>query len=299
MVKAVFGNFEAMEKTSTVGAVAAVYRKALEREHGPAETRAIVRAVFEGRVGLPVPELAPERLLTPQEQDGLQHILERLLKGEPLQYILGEVGFMGLRIGVDPRVLIPRPETEELVHRVIKSHTDPPQKVVDIGTGSGCIALALKKAWPKTWVLGLDVSEGALAVAKENGLRNGLAVEWHSADALGPGLVPLLRPDFPGQRVLLISNPPYVPLGDRAAMAEQVLAHEPHQALFVEDDDPQRFYRAIAKAADHALEDACEIWFEVHHLHATATAELMAGAGFVVELLRDISGNYRFVRARG
>ncbi len=283
----------------TIKAFLDEHREALIVLHGPDEARAILRAVFQDRLGLAVPELEPDRVLSLEELASLQHTLQRLRAGQPLQYVLGHVEFHGLRIAVDPRVLIPRPETEELVDRIIRASDQPPTTIVDIGTGSGCIALALKKAFPQAKVFGLDISSSALELARMNAQANGLEVEWTACDALGPELLPLLKKLRSPGGMLVVSNPPYVPVSDKGSMQKQVLEHEPHLALFVDDADPQLFYRAIATAAASARVQGDRLWFEAHYLHAAGTINVVKAAGFEeVKLIKDLSGNPRFISAQ-
>lgn len=276
------------------------YRQALLPAHGAAEARAILREVLRHNLGLATPELEPERILSPEEERAVRQLLDRVLGGEPLQYVLGAVEFHGVYLAVDPRVLIPRPETEELVDLIVRSAGQPPDRILDIGTGSGCIALALKKAFPAAEVLGIDRSAEALALAAQNAQANGLSVGWRELDALSHDLATVMKAERPDQRTLVVSNPPYVPLSDKAEMAPNVIDHEPHMALFVEDDDPHRFYRAIATAARQAFRTGDELWFEAHYRHASETAEVIRAIGFKhVELLHDLSGNPRFIHAWG
>lgn len=283
----------------TVHDLLAEYREALIPVHGQSGTRAIIRAVFADRIALSVPELEPERLLTDEEVRMLREPLDRIRAGEPLQYVIGHVEFHGLRLKVDPRVLIPRPETEEMVDRIVGTQHQAPDRIVDIGTGSGCIALALKKAFPQARVIGIDRSPAALDLAKVNSATNRLHVEWMEADALGPDLLLQVKAHAPQERTLLVSNPPYVPHADKASMDVQVLQHEPHLALFVEDADPQLFYRAIAAVAATTLNPGDTLWFEAHFKHAMETASVVKVAGFRnVQLIKDLSGNPRFIHAR-
>ncbi len=285
-------------KRNTVLALLDQYREALTPTHGQAETRAILRAVLYDRIGLSVPEVELERELSDEEIRLLTEALDRIGAGEPLQYALGHVDFHGLRLAVDPRVLIPRPETEELVDRIITSYSLAPECIVDIGTGSGCIALALKKAFPQARVIGLDRSMGALGLAKANGASNDLEVEWVECDALGPQLLPLLEREWCPGRTLIVSNPPYVPQRDKAYMQEQVLRYEPHLALFVENNDPHKFYRAIAAAVAVIMHPGDALWFEAHYQYAPETAVVVKEEGIgEVDLIHDLSGNTRFIHA--
>jgi len=277
----------------------APYRNALLPTHGEHDARAIIRAVLHHELGIAVPELAPERMLSTEQAARLEQVFARILANEPLQYVLGHVEFHGVRLAVDPRVLIPRPETEELVERIVQlSRPLEPVCIVDIGTGSGCIALALKQAFPSARVSGMDRSAPALALAQANGTLNGLAVEWTESDALGPDLLPWLQAGWAPGRTIVVSNPPYVPRIDCAQMQPQVLLHEPHAALFVPDDDPHRFYRAIAAAVALCAVPGDELWFEAHYRFAPETARVVEAFGFrKVELMDDLSGNPRFIRA--
>lgn len=272
------------------------YRQALLPAHGAAEARAILREVLRHNLGIAAPELEPQRTLSPEDERAVRKLLDRVLGGEPLQYVLGSVPFHGLRIAVDPRVLIPRPETEELVDLIVRSTRQAPHRIIDVGTGSGCIALVLKKSFPTADVMGFDRSAEALALAAQNAEANRLTVSWREVDALSPELAEMMGAKEPGQRTLVVSNPPYVPLRDKAEMAPNVLEHEPHMALFVGDDDPHRFYRAIATAAQQAFRTGDELWFEAHYRHAPQTAEVIRAIGFKhAELLHDLSGNPRFI----
>ncbi len=287
-----------MESTP-IHVLALEYKNALQPVHGQAEARAIIREVFGDCVAIPFPELAPDHLLSPSEVASLRSLLARILTGEPIQYVLGHVQFHGLRLAVDSRALIPRPETEELLQRMLDTLPFNPELIIDVATGSGCIALALKKAFPLAQVIGVDLSHEALALAASNGAATGLDVQWMQADALGPQLPLLLNQAMRGPHNLLVSNPPYVPIQDKADMSPQVLAHEPHMALFVEDTDPQIFFRAIAMAGFQAMHAGDVLWLEGHYIHAPETASLVREAGFPeVELLDDLSGNHRFIRAR-
>lgn len=282
----------------TVAEVMEQFSRSLIPMLGPEETKAVIRAVLHERIGLPFPELDRQRKISPADAQTVGQDLHRLRTGEPLQYVLGHVQFHGLRIAVDPRALIPRPETEELVDRIIRSRAKAPASIVDLCTGSGCIALALKKAFPNAVTTGLDLSMDALDLARTNAAALNLLVEWQRADVLSTELETLLRAAKGAGDTLVVSNPPYVPEGDREGMAEQVLLHEPHLALFVKDHDPQAFFRAIAGAAASVLGHGDALWLEGHHRHAAETKVVVEACGFrEVELISDLSGNLRFIRA--
>ncbi|MCC6840262.1 MAG: peptide chain release factor N(5)-glutamine methyltransferase [Flavobacteriales bacterium] len=283
---------------TTVGSLLIAARQRLSLLHGPDGAKAITRAWVQDRLALAVPELERERTIPAGQIHLLDKDLDRLAAGEPLQYVLGRVEFHRLRIAVDPRVLIPRPETEELVELIIRSCAKVPDRIVDVGTGSGCIALALKQAFPSAQVIGVDISEAALELAGENASANGLEVQWIKANALGEELPGLMQSMLSGPGNLVVSNPPYVPRSDSSAMQAQVLDHEPHLALFVDNSDPHCFFRAIASAAAPSFHPGDALWFEGHYRHAPETVQVVVDAGFPhAEMIADLSGNPRFIHA--
>lgn len=277
----------------TVGAMHERYISALAELHGMQEAKAITRLVFENTFGWDRIQLDANHatLLDDQGKEKLLNTLDRLLKGEPLQYIIGEVHFMGLTIRVAPGVLIPRPETEEMVDRIIRKGK-PPTRILDIGTGSGCIALALKHVFPTAAVIGVDVSQAALDIATTNAERLGISVLWQWADVLQNKDV------YDQEYDLIISNPPYIPEAEANTLCTHVRAHEPSLALFVTDKDPLLFYRSIAENAFGALVKGGSLWFECHLKYADEVATLLKNFDYVqVELINDLSGNQRFVHA--
>ncbi len=238
-----------------------------------------------------------QRLLEPTNQitegDLLLIIqsINRLLDNEPIDYILGNTEFYGLRFNVGKEVLIPRPETEELCDWIILEETSSDLKVVDIGTGSGCIAITLAKHLKKATIYACDVSESALMVAKENAAFNSVTVIVKAFDVLG---------NFPIEEKLdiIVSNPPYVLESDKAEMKKNVLDFEPHLALFVEDNDPLLFYRRIAEHAKNRLNTKGRLYFEIHERYAGAVQSLLSEMGFSnVEIREDAQGKERMLRA--
>ena len=268
------------------------YRTQLAARYPEEEVRAILRSVFQERMGWDAAQLEVKRFESMSESELLKVYLplKRLVAGEPLQYVLGEVHFHGQRLQVDKRVLIPRPETEEMVDRIVRSGIVP-SRIADIGTGSGCIALALKNSFPRADVVATDSDQGALVVAMTNGKRTGIQVQWELGDALNDG--------FPqGSFDLIVSNPPYVPVGLTDSLAAEVLDHEPHLALFVPDDEPLCFFRAIGTWAFGSLRSGGALWFETHHDQALPVLEVLISFGFAkAEVLLDLSGKERFVHA--
>ena len=218
--------------------------------------------------------------------------MQRIASGEPLQYVIGQWDFRDFTLKTDARALIPRPETAELVRWVADdARRDGAVSLLDVGTGSGCIALSLASLLPGVGVEGWDVSEGALRVARDNGRRLGLAVRFLRQDILAP-VLPDVRFD------VVVSNPPYVTEAERAGMERNVLCWEPASALFVPDDDPLRFYRAIARFATRALPPGGKLYFEINQAYGSATVRLLEDMGYArVELRRDLSGNDRMIKA--
>lgn len=219
----------------------------------------------------------------------LRQAVKRLEQGEPLQYVLGHTEFMGLTIHVNPSVLIPRPETEEMVAKIMESEYQP-LRVVDVCTGSGCIALALKHAYPRAEVIGVDLSAGALEVARQNAAHHQLDVEWLQADAR------LLKLD--GQVDLVVSNPPYVPQREAESLAPHVREHEPALALYVPNEDVLAIARGVVVFAWNSLKGGGHLWFEFHRDYCSLLANELSSMGFAdVEVWNDLNGNQRFVKA--
>lgn len=217
----------------------------------------------------------------------------RAAAGEPLQYIFGYTEFCGHRIYVEPGVLIPRPETEEMTMMIIRENGGFNGAVTDLCTGSGCIAIALSLAFPGAVVTATDLSDAALAVALRNIRGTGATVNLVRADILkdDPAHVP--------ESNIIVSNPPYVTLREQAAMHRNVLDHEPHEALFVPDDNPLLYYRAIASVAGARLLPGGTLWLEVNENLAGETASLFAPSLYrEVQVIRDMRGKDRFVKAR-
>lgn len=269
--------------------------KELRQRYTENESDSIVRLVME-HVGYPLmatlrdPDHIPDETVISQ----IKTIAAEIHTGIPIQYILGQTYFCDLPIKVDKNVLIPRPETEEMVEHIRAMTIEPPQRIIDLGTGSGCIALALKQYFPDAEVWGLDISRQALLVAGENGRKNKLHVNWGYMDLLNHH--PL---DQWEAFDLLVSNPPYVLNSERIAMTAQVLDYEPESALFVEDDNPLIFYAAIASFCKLHLADRGEIWLEINEAFGEECASLFTKEGFSrVRILRDIHEKERYIHVR-
>ncbi len=238
----------------------------------------------------------PERELTLTHQEEANKILTQLKTGEPLQYILGNTEFYGLKFLVNPSVLIPRPETEELVEWVLSSWQLPVSSgyILDIGTGSGCVAISLKKNLPGAQVSAIDISPEALQTAKQNAELNEVDVNFIEADILN--LTSAI--DIPNSEII-ISNPPYVTLADKKQMHANVTDFEPHTALFVQEDDPLIFYKAIANFSFNNLTKGGLLFFEINENYGREIVELLENSGFKnVELRKDMSGKDRMIKAQ-
>ncbi len=220
----------------------------------------------------------------------LEEILSRLKKNEPYQYVFGKCEFYGLEFRVTPDVLIPRPETEELVEWVL-SENSMVDRFLDIGTGSGCIAVTLGKKIPAAAIHAWDISDGALAIAAENAAYNGVVVQFLKRDILQ---------SFSAETSfdVIVSNPPYVMESEKVTMEENVLHFEPHEALFVPDNDPLLFYRRIAEVALAMLHEGGRLYFEVNRTKGASICSMLQQRGFLeVESRNDLSGNLRMIKA--
>jgi len=234
----------------------------------------------------------PERTISESELLKIHFGIKDLLKNKPIQYVTGKAEFYGLTFNVNSKVLIPRPETEELVEQVLKKYpADKPLEILDVGTGSGCIAISLKHYLPKSKVTAIDVSGFALEVAKENSNLNNTPIDFKKVDFLNPDALADLD-SFD----VIVSNPPYVRPSEKIHMKENVLAYEPAIALFVEENDALVFYRAIAEfCSTHLLKKG---WFfcEINQYLHDEVCDLFNKAGFEnVQADRDLFGNYRFI----
>ena len=232
-------------------------------------------------------------------QAELEEITKRLLDSEPVQYILGQADFYGRTFHVEPGVLIPRPETEHLCSLITKHVAigSPNRTILDIGTGSGCIAITLALDIPNSQVTAWDISPIALRVAKGNAEQLGAQVTFKEVDMLSLPYSPPFG-GVGGGWDLIVSNPPYICNKERAKMEQNVLAHEPHTALFVPDDDPLLFYRAIAQYGQTALNPDGELYFEINPLYADALKELLSTMSYHdIEIKDDQFGKKRFIQA--
>jgi release factor glutamine methyltransferase len=268
--------------------------------YGVREAKAIAQMVYEIRYGMTLSDLLAERDAdVPQEE--LMLLLQRLERQEPVQYILGQADFCGRSFFVNKHVLIPRPETEELCRWILEKVDKMPCSILDIGTGSGCIAITLAASCPQAKVTAWDISEGALAVARENARRHEVKVTFEQVDVLNIPLTPSpshLLTSSPSPYDLIVSNPPYICDREQTAMEANVLNYEPHVALFVPDDDPLLFYRAIAHLAASALRPGGWLYFEINPRYADALGDLLSDLSFHdIEIKDDSYGKQRMMRA--
>jgi release factor glutamine methyltransferase len=229
---------------------------------------------------------------TKEQQTQIELYAEQLILGKPIQYILGKAWFMGNELMVNEHVLIPRPETEELVEWIISyaSIMNKPLSIIDIGTGSGCIPIALKLALPLCSLTGLDISKEALAVAEINANNAKASIEWIEQDILNTAALDHTYD-------IIVSNPPYIPIREKANMQEQVVSFEPSIALFVSNEAPLIYYKAIAKMAKQNLSTNGQLFFEIHYDQGKAILALLDELNFHAELRQDSYGKNRMIRA--
>jgi release factor glutamine methyltransferase len=296
------------------------YKSELEGLYGVNEIEAITLLVISEVCELSKAKVKafPETSLSQSQEKLLAEILTELKTGKPVQYVLGRTEFYGLPFYVNPSVLIPRPETEELVEWVIASAGSlqlavgsaqlaigskqfAGGKIMDIGTGSGCIAIGLKKYLPAFEVSAIDISPDALKTAEENAVLNQVDINFIEADILknpGPSHISNLIAIAIGTQIsIIVSNPPYVTLYDKTQMHTNVTDFEPHTALFVPEDDPLIFYKAIADFAVQNLEPNGLLFLEINENYGEQTVQLLAYKGFKnIELRKDISGRDRIVK---
>lgn len=289
--------------------------KRLTAIYNEREAQAIVRTVLDALFGMSLTDICLGKVtqLSADDTTRLEKIMQRLEKSEPVQYVLGAEWFAGRLFDVAPGVLIPRPETEDLVKWTCdeakekednskeergkeekevskKGEEAPHPSILDIGTGSGCIAITVALALPQARVTAWDISTDALAIAAGNAHRLGASVRFEHQDALS-------APDDEERWDVIVSNPPYICDRERADMSDNVLSYEPELALFVPDSDPLLFYRAIARYASKALKPGGRLLFETNTAYAHEVAQTMANEGFTaIEVRNDCFGKPRMVK---
>ena len=265
----------------------------LKEEYPPHEVNSFFNLLTEAFLGMTRLQVAldPDKEISEQEQQKLEDALQRLQKHEPIQYILGETEFFGLTFKVDKNVLIPRPETEELVEWILSDVKDREQtiSILDIGAGSGCIAISLAKNISHAKVTAIDISEGALEIAKTNAENNKVNVEFIQQDILG-------AETLPSKYDIIVSNPPYVRELEKKEMQANVLNNEPAGAMYVKDEDPLVFYRKITALAKENLEPGGALYFEINQYLGEETKALLTNNYFTASLKKDIFGSDRMLK---
>ncbi len=278
------------------------YASELETIYGSDEANALIMILLEHYFSLDRVKIAmnPELRLSESELLTLHFAVKELLKNKPVQYIIGETEFCGMRFFVDENVLIPRPETEEMVKKIAscrdKACLVPTGcDILDIGTGSGCIAISLAKLLTDSKVTAVDVSEKALNVARKNAKANEVNVRFILDDILNPQNPELID----NQYDIIVSNPPYVCKSEKSEMRANVLDYEPSSALFVSDNDPLIFYRRIIEFAQKALKPGGEVWFEINEKFGEEMKNLCLEMGFKnAEIIKDFRERDRILRAK-
>ncbi|MDR1725846.1 MAG: peptide chain release factor N(5)-glutamine methyltransferase [Bacteroidales bacterium] len=266
----------------------------LKTIYSPNECRSLALILIEYYAHISVAEAlsAPETTINESELLEINFAVKELKNHKPVQYILGQTTFCGITIKVNESVLIPRPETEELVNIIIEENNNFNGKIADLGCGSGCITLALAHFLPNSEVTGFDLSEKALSVAKENsvslGENNHLRVKFCKKD--------ILTPNFTDETFdIIVSNPPYVREKEKTMMKKNVLCFEPQEALFVPNEDPLKFYRAIAKFAEKNLNSKGKIYLEINENFAKDTLNLFIFSNYKSKIIKDLFAKERFI----
>ena len=269
-------------------------KKTLAGHYPDAEASALTKMLLVEGLGFSTLELfgGKDKKVLKKDLDLLHEMSKRLLNDEPIQYIIGKETFCGMTFEVNDRVLIPRPETQDLVDWITdESHGKRSLRILDMGTGSGCIAISLAKRLPQAQVEAWDISEGALETAERNALRNEVKVSFHKKD--------ILSASVEGEQWdIMVSNPPYIAEREKADMEANVLDWEPSNALFVPDDDPLLFYRSIARLGINGLTEGGKLYFEINRAYGKETVEMLQSLGYQDVILRkDRYGNDRMIKA--
>lgn len=273
------------------------FREELKEEFPPGEVETFIFYCFEAYLNFTKKDLLLRKNEYVNESELLKFnfAVKQLKLHRPIQYILGKTEFYGLSFNVNEHVLIPRPETEELVELIIRENKEMKEiRILDIGTGSGCIAVSLKKNIPHANITAIDVSEDALEVAKQNALNNQADISFFHQDILNKDSLffnDLNRYDC------IVSNPPYVLFSEKIAMEKNVLEHEPHLALFVSDEDPLLFYKIIADFSALHLRPGGKLYLEINSAYGPETKQLLEKKGFKNPvLISDLNNKNRILR---
>jgi release factor glutamine methyltransferase len=282
-----------LPKENTFRSFRQLFRDHLADMYEPSEIDAIFRSAVKDKLALSWNHGLLNERFSESDINRLSPVLSELVTGRPLQYVVGHCEFLGCVIKVDESVLIPRPETEELCEIMLKENDRQlPISVLDIGTGSGCIPIALKKHAPAWQVSALDISSDALRLAEKNALDNMTEIRLYQSDVLtNSGLF--------GKFDIIVSNPPYIAEEEKVEILDNVLVHEPHVALFVPDTDTLLFYRRILELSRESLNQNGKIYFEINERFGDEMHDLMRAAGFTsCNVMNDLSGKQRFASCR-
>ncbi|HJC96029.1 MAG TPA: peptide chain release factor N(5)-glutamine methyltransferase [Candidatus Phocaeicola gallinarum] len=270
-----------------------IKQKLIAASYAETEASALARWILEEEFGFSTLELyaGKDTDFPMEKRKRLNDILVRLARFEPIQYIIGKTEFCGLTLKVSSDVLIPRPETAELVDWIVSDCPQSGLRVLDIGTGSGCIAITLAERMVEAEVSAWDISEKALAVARENALHNNVRIAFSCMDVFN-------EPTATSVFDIIVSNPPYITESERTEMERNVLDYEPETALFVPDTDPLRFYRRIAHIGNQMLKPGGKLFFEINRAYGSETAAMLKYGGYSqVEVRSDSYGNARMIKA--
>lgn len=269
-------------------------KETLGKFYSTSETDSLTRIIMQSVTGRSIPMILCDKntKLTANQEIKIDEIVNRLSRYEPIQYILEETEFFGLKFFVNENVLIPRPETEELIELILKDHQDnKPINILDIGTGSGCIAIALKRFLPQASVTAWDVSPLALDVARRNAKTNSCNIHFDLVDILA---------SYPTEQHfdVIVSNPPYVLESEKQQMDNNVLDYEPHLALFVPDNKALIFYERIADVGTELLNKGGKLYFEINASKGDETVDMLESKKYTdISLIKDLSQNDRITKA--
>lgn len=266
-------------------------KQSLNTYYPESEISGFLRIIIEHITGKPyATAILGQELLSLIQVEDIQHIIDRLKQNEPIQHIIGETEFYGMPFFVNKDTLIPRPETEELVELIINDNNKKSSSILDIGTGSGCIAIALAYRLRTSNISAWDFSQKALNIASKNALRNNVNIDFREVDILSI---------YPTDRKfdIIVSNPPYILDSEKKNMDKNVLDYEPHSALFVPDDKALLFYERIADISKELLNEGGKLYFEINQAKGKKTIAMLNGKGYRNTILfKDISGNDRMIR---
>ena len=272
----------------------AIYKESVEaiaETFGLGEAEQLINIAFEDALGISrIDRQTKNPLLDEIQTSLLADIQRRLLSHEPIQQIVGKAQFFGYEFAINQHCLIPRPETEELVQLVIDNVKEP-SRILDIGTGSGCIPIALKKSLQESIVSAIDISREALDLARKNAKKLTVEIDFQLKD--------ILLEDLDKKYNVIVSNPPYIPFSDKNQMSQNVLEYEPEIALFVANEDPLIFYRRIAALGRNHLFPNGQLFFETHENYGQEVASLLADLNYqTIKILQDLNGKERMISAR-